>query len=136
MEGYTLATATPCIHISLRMGMEPKKTGRRGRERRERQGGRVWRKRGEAGRGGGWREKGKWTRKGRNSRRGRNGKREGITLITCTPSPLTLFTPHPLTPSLPTTLTPFIMRNSTTLLWPRERQGGERFCVGDHEHWD
>ena len=39
MEGYTLATATPCIYISLRMGMEPKKTGRRGRERRERQGG-------------------------------------------------------------------------------------------------
>ena len=40
MEGCTLATATPCIHISLRMGMEPKKTRRRGRERRERQGGR------------------------------------------------------------------------------------------------
>ena len=52
MEGYTLATATPCIHISLRMGMDPKKTGR-GRERRERQGGSVWRERGEAGRGGG-----------------------------------------------------------------------------------
>ena len=105
--------------------MDPKKTGRRGRERRgrerrERQGGRVWRERGEAGRGGGWREKGKWTRKeGRNSKKGRNGKREGITLITCTPIPLTLFTLHPLTPTLPTTLTPFIMRNSTTLLWPR-----------------
>ena len=55
--------------------MDPRKTGRRGRERRERQGGRVWRERGEAGRGGGWREKGKWTRKGRNSRKGRNGKR-------------------------------------------------------------
>ena len=56
MEGYTLATATPCIHISLRMGMDPKKTGR-GRERRERQGGRVWRERGEAGRGGGGRRR-------------------------------------------------------------------------------
>ena len=58
------------------------------------------------GREGGWREKGKWTRKeGRNSRKGRNGKREGITLTTCTPIPLTLFTHltlftlHPLTPS-------------------------------------
>ena len=72
------------------------------------------------GREGGWREKGKWTRKeGRNSRKGRNGKREGITLITCTPIPLTLFILHPLTPTLPTTLTPFIMRDSTTLLWPR-----------------
>ena len=78
------------------------------------------------GREGGWREKGKWTRKeGRNSRKGRNGKREGITLTTCTPIPLTLFTHltlftlHPLTPSPPTTLTPFIMRNSTTFLWPR-----------------
>ena len=65
MEGYTLATATPCIHISLRMGMDPKKTGRRGRERRERQGGRVWRERGEAGRGGGGRrENGPETRGG------------------------------------------------------------------------
>ena len=36
--------------------MEPKKTGRRGRERRERQGGRVWRERGEARRGGGGRK--------------------------------------------------------------------------------
>ena len=53
MEGCTLATATPYIYISLRMGMEPKKTGRIGRERRERQGGRVWRERGEAERGGG-----------------------------------------------------------------------------------
>ena len=31
--------------------MDPKKTGRRGRERRVRQGGRVWRERGEAGGG-------------------------------------------------------------------------------------
>ena len=52
MEGCTLATATSCIYIILRMGMEPKKTGRRGRERRERQGGKVWRERREARRGG------------------------------------------------------------------------------------
>ena len=74
---------------------------------------------------------GKMDQKGRNSRKRRNGKREGITLITCTPIPLTLFTLHPLTPSLPTTLTPFIMRNSTTLLWPRAEARWRGFlCLG------
>ena len=58
-----LATATPCIYISLRMGMEPKKTGRReGREgRRERgkkEAGREGMEGERGGREGGWREKG------------------------------------------------------------------------------
>ena len=42
----------PCIYISLRMGMDPKKTGRRGRERRERQGGYGGREKRQGGYGG------------------------------------------------------------------------------------
>ena len=46
-----LATATPCIYISLRMGMDPKKTGRRGREKgsRGREGGYGGRERRQGG---------------------------------------------------------------------------------------
>ena len=123
MEGCTLATATPCIYISLRMGMEPKKTGRRGRERRERQG-----RRGEAGRGM-EEERGKagrgsvkWTRKGGKMQRGRgNYTRHSKNMYAPPPHhELSSISHHsPFTPSPPHHLTPFMMRNSTTLLWPR-----------------